>query len=452
MLFKQAIHKFLANGVLIITDLFVYMFRIMNYNKKALLRIFVAVLMSCFIYSAHAVTTTKASRLATSVNTFADQMYEQMSEDQGNFVFAPLSLASMLAILYNGTSEETREQIAKALHLNQSTRNINREFRYYNRKLRLQSFCFGFYCHMLAYLHLQPYSKFINANSLWFSIDIRVKPDFITTLRQYFDADVYHIDFFIEPEAITKQLNEWAQSNSQDQIQQVIEIRDLPQSIALMAVNSIYFKGLWQSAFDPEYTQPTNFTLLDGTQVSVPMMYQKSKFNYLDSNSLRLIMLPYRNSSLAMVVILPTDKDALLKLHSGMDINNLIKLITKAPMKTINLALPKFKIVSTDPKLKKYLEALGITNLFSHVEANFKPISPHPLFLSELIQKVVVIADEKGATATATSPGDSGQDPLSNHLQFNADHPFVFFIFDRKTKVVLFIGQVLNPSVLRVGK
>lgn len=47
----------------------------------------------------------------------------------------------------------------------------------------------------------------------------------------------------------------------------------------LVAVNSIYFKGLWKSRFQAQNTKPRSFTAGDGKTYKVPMMSQLSVFN-----------------------------------------------------------------------------------------------------------------------------------------------------------------------------
>lgn len=47
----------------------------------------------------------------------------------------------------------------------------------------------------------------------------------------------------------------------------------------LVAVNSIYFKGLWKSCFQPENTKMRPFTGGNGNVYKVPMMSQLSVFN-----------------------------------------------------------------------------------------------------------------------------------------------------------------------------
>lgn len=47
----------------------------------------------------------------------------------------------------------------------------------------------------------------------------------------------------------------------------------------LVAVNSIYFQGLWKSRFQPENTKMRPFTGGNGNVYKVPMMSQLSLFN-----------------------------------------------------------------------------------------------------------------------------------------------------------------------------
>lgn len=52
-----------------------------------------------------------------------------------------------------------------------------------------------------------------------------------------------------------------------------------PAMTRLVAINSIYFKGLWKSCFKPENTKMRPFHTADGSVSKVPMMSQLSLFN-----------------------------------------------------------------------------------------------------------------------------------------------------------------------------
>lgn len=52
-----------------------------------------------------------------------------------------------------------------------------------------------------------------------------------------------------------------------------------PALTRLVAVNSVYFKGLWKSRFQPTNTKMGAFKGADGAEFTVPMMSQLSAFN-----------------------------------------------------------------------------------------------------------------------------------------------------------------------------
>jgi serpin B len=70
-----------------------------------------------------------------------------------------------------------------------------------------------------------------------------------------------------------------------------------------------------------------------------------------------------------------------------------------------------------------------------------------PLFISKVIQKAFIGVDEDGteaAAATAVIGDTAGLPPQPVVVTF--DRPFLFFIQD-KTGLVLFSGQVVDPSI-----
>ena len=114
---------------------------------------------------------------------------------------------------------------------------------------------------------------------------------------------------------------------------------------------------------------------------------------------------------------------------------------------TVIVSLPRFKM-ETEFKLKPVLCALGAELAFSD-EADFSGIGEEPLKISEVVHKAFVEVNEEGteaAAATAVSDGPSAPvRPSPEPKVFKADHPFLFFIRDRKTNAVLFSGRVLDP-------
>ena len=85
--------------------------------------------------------------------------------------------------------------------------------------------------------------------------------------------------------------------------------------------------------------------------------------------------------------------------------------------------------------------------------ANFKGISDTPLHVSDAVQKALIEVDEAGTDAAAASSafavgskksGTGGQ----KMEHFVADHPFLFYVRDLQTKLLLFQGRVALPTLL----
>ena len=117
----------------------------------------------------------------------------------------------------------------------------------------------------------------------------------------------------------------------------------------------------------------------------------------------------------------------------------------------VHLELPKFKFESEIP-LVEILKNLGLTKMFE-ADANFKGISDIPLHVSDAVQKALIEVDETGTEAAAASStfavgskksGTGGQ----KMEHFVADHPFLFFVRDLQTKLLLFQGRVALPTLL----
>ena len=111
----------------------------------------------------------------------------------------------------------------------------------------------------------------------------------------------------------------------------------------------------------------------------------------------------------------------------------------------VHLEIPKFKIESTI-KLNEILKNLGMTDMFKVTAANFGNISDETLVVTDAIQKAFVEVDEVGTTAAAATAILIGTRSASGQ-RFIADHPFLFFVRDLQTGLLLFQGRVANPTL-----
>jgi serpin B len=75
--------------------------------------------------------------------------------------------------------------------------------------------------------------------------------------------------------------------------------------------------------------------------------------------------------------------------------------------------------------------------------ADFDPIDPDA-FLTGVYHRVTFAIDERGTIAAAATASGGGAGPPPIPIQVSVDRPFVFFIRDKPTDAVLFLGHVVT--------
>ena len=90
-----------------------------------------------------------------------------------------------------------------------------------------------------------------------------------------------------------------------------------------------------------------------------------------------------------------------------------------------------------------------MTNAFSDL-ADFSRIAEDPpRYISQIIHKAFVEVNERGTEAAAVTAvvmlGAAMVKPKPE--EFRADHPFLFLLIDSYTRLILFMGRVMNPKL-----
>nr|WP_276575127.1 serpin family protein [Methanococcoides seepicolus] len=110
----------------------------------------------------------------------------------------------------------------------------------------------------------------------------------------------------------------------------------------------------------------------------------------------------------------------------------------------VKILLPKFTF-EAKAKLNEPLQNMGIVDAFDSGMADFSGISASGgLFISEVVHQAYIGVNEKG-TEAATEIVMEEELPYYKY-EFTADHPFMFFIEDKRAGSILFMGKVENPE------
>jgi serpin B len=248
-------------------------------------------------------------------------------------------------------------------------------------------------------------------------------------------------DFAADPDGSTDLINSWVEEATEDRIQDLIPPGTITDLTRLVLVNAIWFKANWADKFDPEQTEPGTFTLLDGSEITVPLMHSTNTGLYAETGKFTAVRLPYAGDA-AMVVLLPP---------AGTSPADLAASLTPADLDIefggyqLDLKLPKFEF-ETEVALKAALQAVGMVEAFTG-DADLSGITEAmDLFVQDALHKSFIALDENGTEAAAATALVVGLTSAPPPASFAADRPFLFWIEHGSTGEMLFLGQVTDPS------
>jgi serpin B len=181
------------------------------------------------------------------------------------------------------------------------------------------------------------------------------------------------------------------------------------------------------------------------------MMSKHGKVRSRNVDAATLIALPYAGEDLWMVVVLPNEKDGLAAVEQGLNATTLEgwwTTLQAAREETATLSLPKFKLNSR-LDLANELEDMGIKSAFG-LGADFSGMTGNrDLFISRVVHQAYVDVNEQGTEAAAATSVGMAISAVVRTVVLRVDHPFLFFIMERQTGSVLFLGRVTDPSAAK---
>ena len=115
---------------------------------------------------------------------------------------------------------------------------------------------------------VDPTVQVLIANSLWAQQGFSLKPEFLQTNQEYYQANVTELDF-INPQALSI-INNWVSQKTQGKIDKIVD--KISPNEVLFLINAIYFKANWETPFDRSQTTNKTFYLTDSSSKQHPMM------------------------------------------------------------------------------------------------------------------------------------------------------------------------------------
>ncbi len=375
--------------------------------------------------------TEKSAKIIAADNQFGFELFKKVNaslDEPKNTMISPMSVSLALAMVYNGTEGNTKAQMEQMLHkAGMTPEDINQSYKDLVASL----------------ISHDPKVELSISNAIFYRNTFPVKEAFITTNRNYYNAEVSGLDFTKTAETLNT-INGWVNTKTKGKIDKIIE--EVKAEDVMYLLNAIYFNGEWKYRFDTKETTDRSFTKEDNTVVQVPTMKIEKPFNYYSHQNFQLLEMPYGSGKYSMLIFLPeTGKktDDVISLLTAENVNGWISKLTEQKKEVF---LPKFEF-KFDNSLKDELAALGMTDAFDDAKANLSGISEAAkLVISEVMHKTYIKVDERGTEAAAVTGITVGVTSVGPDNSFRVDRPFVFAIREKDTQAILFIGKVMDPK------
>ncbi|MCI0710583.1 MAG: serpin family protein [Chloroflexi bacterium] len=385
--------------------------------------------------------------LVTSNNEYAFDLYAALRSADENLIFSPYSISMALALVYAGAQGDTATQMAETLHFDMPRDDLNAAF------FDLQN---AFNAEIEIPEYANP-SELNIVNGLWGQLGYPFRPEYLDLLQTQYEAGFAPVDFANEPEAARDLINGWISENSNERITEMLPEGYVSPMMRVILANVIFFKGIWLMEFPKDRTEDGQFTLLDGNDVTVPMMHQELiTYPYLAGENYQAIELLFQDGTLennsfemAMLFVLPNE-GAFEDVEALLDATWFNSTMESLDYTLMNLSMPKFSYES-NLSLTPILSEMGMRDAFDPSLADFSGIVENPdesFYIDSVLHTANIDVNEIGTEASAaTVIGMGGGGSQVEPIELTFNRSFIYAIYDRVSGSILFLGRVLNPAL-----
>lgn len=360
------------------------------------------------------------------INHLAAMLLMELSKENSNAVISPSCLYEALAMIADVSGSTTKAQLANLLGSNNEIEDAIESI------TNIEAPRYG--CKDFHYS---------TGASLWLDTSVPLdeklpEHDFIVSV------EIEQAD--LSSEESSKAIGKWLTDNTGGLF---ANPPALHQDTLLVGLCAMHLKDSWSDAFKEDKTR--SFTRDDGSEIVLDFMMDWSDHNLLERDG-SLTLSKRLTSDCYMLVSMPPEgtllNDYMAKGDAWANMTDFLKGNCTDFARECKVHMPKFDISSDGIDLKEMLARIGITHMFEP-DADFKPLSPDPLMVSDIIQSTKLIIDEEGLEGASYveilyCAGLSLEDPPKPR-EIYIDRPFVVAVVSPR-KVPLYVGIVRSPE------
>ncbi|XP_021241975.1 ovalbumin isoform X1 [Numida meleagris] len=360
-----------------------------------------------------------------------------------NIFYSPFTIISTLAMVYLGAKDSTRTQINKVVRFDKlpgfgdsieaqcgTSVNVHSSLRDILNQITKPNDVYSFSL----------------ASRLYAEETYPILPEYLQCVKELYRGGLESINFQTAADQARELINSWVESQTSGIIKNVLQPSSVNSQTAMVLVNAIYFKGLWERAFKDEDTQAIPFRVTEQESKPVQMMSQIGSFKVASvaSEKVKILELPFVSGTMSMLVLLPDEVSGLEQLESTISTEKLTEWTSSSIMeeRKIKVFLPRMRM-EEKYNLTSVLMAMGMTDLFSS-SANLSGISSaESLKISQAVHAAYAEIYEAGREVVSSA--EAGVDATSVSEEFRVDHPFLLCIKHNPTNSILFFGRCISP-------
>ena len=367
---------------------------------------------------------------------FAFDLLRAVKPD-GNLFYSPHSISIALAMTYAGAAGDTKSEMKKTLHFDQSDADLHDAFNSVDQKLESRG-------QDAKGADGQPFRLRIS-NAAWAQRDYKFLPSYLDVLAQSYGAGINLLDFILDPEVCRATINAWVSRQTEEKIPELLPQGSVNTDTRLVLTNTVYFNASWDQPFEPEATKVADFTRLDGSKVTVPFMVQTEAHRYAEGSGYKAAEIQYDGEQVSMLVVLP-DAGTFEQFEQSLSSQSIQSVLGNLEsFKEVNLHLPKFEMRTKLP-LGGTLAQMGMPTAFS-TAADFSAMNgTGGLMIQDVTHEAFVKVNEAGTEAAAATAVTVITTSVPEVVELKLDRPFIFLIRDNETGANVFVGRIVDPS------
>lgn len=278
------------------------------------------------------------------------------------------------------------------------------------------------------------------ADRIWPRVGVEPSQDWIDLLAAYHGTTVQSLDFVQDETGSRDTINQWVSDQTEELIPELLPAGFFTPQTVLVLTDAVYFKARWERVFGKYGPVQGEFTLLDGSVLDIELLHELELSSRRGTGDGYVgAEIPYTGGEFSMLVIVP-DQGRFTDVRDRLGPDLLEEIDASFITGPFELLLPRWKDKTEQLDFMPWLNDIGAA------PGHYPQITPNA-FLDAAVHGADITVDEWGTVAAAaTGLGFRLSGPPQPELTVAADKPFLYLIRHQDTGLVLFLGQVTDPT------